>query len=440
MGRGLPLHAVTRRGPHARTRGRVQSRHSAGHTPIGDALPAVALVLGAALAASLACYFARGASAGWTCLAILAPVGLMSVLVLRRFLSVRARVGGIRRQLSIGGLIVVGQLLLATGLFVALMSRTPREGLFVVILAAYVGVVGVWGARAIARSVVGDIDELRRGLDAIADGAGVGGARDPIRIATQGSDELALVARDIEAMAARLAQEESSRAKLEAARRELLAAISHDVRTPLTSLRLLSEAIDDELVDEPTRREYVTRIGVHIRALGALIDDLFELSRLEVGDIDWTMERVPLRDLVLETVDAMRVHAQAGSVSMCADLDPNLEAAHANPEQIQRVLFNLIQNAIRHTPADGSVTVRAHAARDAVEVEVTDTGEGIPALERERVFEAFVQGADRIARSDGSAGLGLAISRAIVEAHGGRIWIDDAQVGTSVRFSLPCAS
>ena len=440
MGRGLPLHAVTRRGRQGLTRGRIQSRHTAARAPIGDALPAVVLVLGAALAASLACYFARGAGAGWTCLAILAPVGLMSVLVLRRFLAVRARVGGIRRQLSIGGVIVVGQLLLATGLFVALMSRTPREGLFVVILAAYAGVLGVWGARAIARSVVGDIDELRRGLDAIADGAGVGGARAPIRITTQGSDELALVARDIEAMAARLAEEESSRAKLEAARRELLAAISHDVRTPLTSLRLLSEAIDDDLVDEPTRREYVTRIGVHIRALGALIDDLFELSRLEVGDIDWTMERVPLRDLVLETVDAMRVHAEAGSVSMRADLDPDLEAAHANPEQIQRVLFNLIQNAIRHTPADGSVTVRAHAARDAVEVEVTDTGEGIPALERERVFEAFVQGADRIARSDGSAGLGLAISRAIVEAHGGRIWIDDAQVGTSVRFSLPCAS
>jgi signal transduction histidine kinase len=420
VGRGIPLHAVIGR-------------------RVREVLPAVALVLGAALAASLACYFARGARAGWTCLAILAPVGLMSVVVLRRFLIVRARVGGIRRQLSIGGAIVVGQLLLATGLFVALMSRSPREGLFVVILAAYAGVMGIWGARAISRGVVGDIEQLRRGLDAIGAGAG-GGAAGPLEIATRGGDELALVARDIEAMAARLAHEESSRAKLEAARSELLAAISHDVRTPITSLRLLSEAIDDELVDEPTRREYVTRIGVHVRALGALIDDLFELSRLEVGDIDWTMERVPLQELVLETVDAMRVHAEAGAVSMSAELDPDLEAAHANPEQIQRVLFNLIQNAIRHTPADGSVTVRALAARDAVEVEVRDTGEGIPAVERERVFEAFVQGAGRTARSDGSAGLGLAISRAIVEAHGGRIWIDDANVGTSVRFSLPCAS
>jgi signal transduction histidine kinase len=415
VGRRLPLHAVRR----------ARVRH---------AFAGAAAVLLAALVASLTCYLVYGPHAGWTCLAILGPVGLASVLAVERFLATRARVGGIRRQLSLGGLIVVGQLLIATGLFVALMTSSPQDGLFSAVLAAYAGVVGVWGARAIARSILGDIDELRRGLDAIGAGA------QTVRIDTHGHDELALVARDIEAIAARLGREEESRAKLEAARSELLAAISHDVRTPITSLRLLSAALDDDLVDGPTRREYVTRIGVHVRALGALIDDLFELSRLEAGDIDWSMERVPLQDLVLETVDAMRAQAEAGSVSMHAELMPDLEAAHANPEQIQRVLFNLIQNAIRHTPADGSVTVRALAALDTVEVEVLDTGEGIPALERERVFDAFVQGSGRAARSDGSAGLGLAISRAIVEAHGGRIWIEDASIGTSVRFSLPCAS
>ena len=128
----------------------------------------------------------------------------------------------------------------------------------------------------------------------------------------------------------------------------------------------------------PARLEYVSRIGVHVRAMSAMIDNLFELSRLEAGDISWTMERVPLEDLVLETVDAMRAQAEAGSVSVCAELTKDLEAARANPEQIQRVLFNLIQNAIRHTPADGSVTVRASLAEDAVQVEVLDTGHGIP--------------------------------------------------------------
>jgi signal transduction histidine kinase len=399
----------------------------------GNLLVGTLMALGTAVVASAVCLWLYGGHAGWTCLAILAPVGVASVLMVDRLLRARARLGGIRRQLLIGGLIVVGQLLVATGLFVALMTSSPKDGLFTVVLAVYAGAIGTWCAWMIAGRVLGDVDELRRGLDVIGDGAR------EVQIDTHGGDELALVGADIEQLARRLALEEAARDKLESARRTLLAAISHDVRTPVTSLRLLSDALNDDLVDGNTRREYVSRIGVHTRALGALIDDLFELSRLEAGELGWTMERVPLEDLVLETVDAMRAQAEAGSVSVQAVLNADLEAARANPEQIQRVLFNLIQNAIRHTPADGSITVRALAASNEIEVEVADTGEGIPVEEREAVFDAFVQGNSRSARSDGSTGLGLAISRAIVEAHGGRIWIEDAHVGARVRFSLPCA-
>lgn len=145
-----------------------------------------------------------------------------------------------------------------------------------------------------------------------------------------------------------------------------------------------------------------------------------------------------LDELVHEAIDAMRPHADAGSVVMRAELAPKLVAARANPEQIQRVLFNLIQNAIRHTPADGAVVVRAAPATgDAIEIEVADTDPGIARDERDRVFDPFFQGGDRTARSDGGAGLGLAISRAIIEAHGGRIWLADAERGTTVRFRLP---
>ena len=114
-------------------------------------------------------------------------------------------------------------------------------------------------------------------------------------------------------------------------------------------------------------------------------------------------------------------------------------AARANPEKIQRVLFNLIQNAIRHTPADGSVVVRAEPAADGIEVEVADDGDGIAPEERERVFTAFYRGGAESARTGAGAGLGLAVSRAIVEAHGGRIWLAETPVGTRVRFSLPAA-
>jgi signal transduction histidine kinase len=239
-------------------------------------------------------------------------------------------------------------------------------------------------------------------------------------------------------MVARLAAAEERREEADAARRSLIAAVSHDLRTPVTALRLLAEAVDDEIGDPATRREYVRRLGVHVRALGALIDDLFELTRIEAGEVTWTMQQVQIDELVEETVAAMAPAAQAGGISVRAEIDPALAPATANPERIQRVLFNLIQNAIRHTPADGSVTVRAARIGSTVEIEVADTGEGIAPDDRERVFEPFAQGADRASRTDGSAGLGLAISRAIVEAHGGRIWVEsEPGKGTDFYFTLP---
>jgi signal transduction histidine kinase len=228
-------------------------------------------------------------------------------------------------------------------------------------------------------------------------------------------------------------------AATEDARRSLVAAVSHDLRTPITSLRLLSDAIGDNVVPADERREYLTRMRVHLDALSALIDDLFELSRLEAGEIAWSMQKVDLAMIVNETVDAMAPQAEAGRVAVRCLVPPDLGLARADPERLQRVLFNLIQNAIRHTPADGSVTVLAHPVGDAVEIEVADTGEGIAPADRDSVFEAFFQGGRRAARSEGGAGLGLAISRAIVEAHGGRIWLVESERGTRVRFSLSAA-
>jgi signal transduction histidine kinase len=226
----------------------------------------------------------------------------------------------------------------------------------------------------------------------------------------------------------------------ETARRDLVAAVSHDLRTPLTSLRLLSEAIEDELVDRETRRRYLEQMSVHIRSLSALIEDLFELSRLEAGDIQWSLGQVQIDELVEETVEAMRAHADARRVDVRAALPAHLAPAQANPEKLQRVLFNLIQNAIRHTPADGSVTVLAEANGRTVEVEVADTGSGLAPEERERAFEPFYRGGEGAARSGDGTGLGLTICRAIVEAHGGRIWFADSQAGARVRFSLPRAA
>jgi signal transduction histidine kinase len=235
-------------------------------------------------------------------------------------------------------------------------------------------------------------------------------------------------------LAVRQSMEERMRRQVEDARRGLVAAASHDLRTPLASLRLLVEAIDDGVAGED-RDRYLREIRTHVAVLSDLIDDLFELSRIEAGDISWTMRRVELGDLIGDTVAAFRTSAEERGVHLAAELPDDKVVAEADAEKVQRVLYNLIQNAIRHTPADGSVTVRAKGGPGEVEVEVADSGEGIPAGQNERVFDAFYRGDS--ARDGDGAGLGLAISRAIVEAHGGRIWLEDGHPGTRVRFTLP---
>jgi signal transduction histidine kinase len=248
---------------------------------------------------------------------------------------------------------------------------------------------------------------------------------------------LALGAGIVTVRIAALVARQRERDAAEAARRRLVASVSHDLRTPLAALQLLVEAVDDEIVDEDTRARYLATMRTHIHSLSAMIDDLFELSRIEAGDIDWTMRQVELALLVDETVEAMRPEARAHGVEVRSELDGHQLAAHADPERIQRVLFNLIRNAIRHTPADGSVVVRARPGRDTVEIEVADDGPGIAPDDRPRVFDAFYRGGPDTARDSDGSGLGLAIARAIVEAHGGRIWLAPADSGTRVGFSLP---
>jgi signal transduction histidine kinase len=239
------------------------------------------------------------------------------------------------------------------------------------------------------------------------------------------------------ALAARLAMEERSRREIEAARRQLIAAASHDLRTPLASLRLLVESIDDGVATGETRDRYLREIRTHVALLSDLVDDLFELSRIEAGDISWAIRQIELGELIDETVAALRAPAEQRGVSLAAELPSGSVLAAADPEKLQRVLFNLIQNAIRHTPADGSITVRAQASGREVEVEVADDGEGIAVADADHVFEAFYRG--DAARNEDGAGLGLAISRAIVEAHGGRIWLEDGRPGTTVHFTLKSA-
>jgi signal transduction histidine kinase len=363
--------------------------------------------------------------------ALLLPLACATVVAAGAVARGRARLGTVRRQLAVLVALAVTQLLAVVGVFALRMFVSTHDAAVAALLALQTAAVAVIAARLVGRRILDDLDAITAAVSAVA-----GGERD-VRIERSAGDELAALAAAVEDMAARLGAEERARAASEAARRDLVAAVSHDLRTPITSLRLLAEAVGDDIVDAGTRREYLDRLMTHVRSLSGLIDDLFELSRLEAGDIRWTMERVRLDELVAETIQAMRADGHARGVNLEASVPDGLVALRANPEKLQRVLFNLIQNAIRHTPADGSVTVVAERADHGVEIEVADTGSGIAADDRARVFEAFFQGRGHGARSDDGSGLGLAISQAIVAAHGGRIWLADAPRGTRVRFNLP---
>ncbi|MGA9636856.1 MAG: HAMP domain-containing sensor histidine kinase [Solirubrobacterales bacterium] len=355
---------------------------------------------------------------------MLAAFGTAGLAAAELIVRNRGRMGPLRRQLVAMVGITTGQLLAIVVAFAELMFVSAEDAVLIMLAVAFSAAIGIRASQLMLAEVLSEVESIRDALVAVG-----AGNRD-LRISNGMDDEIGELAEAADGMIQRLDTAER-------ARRDLVAAVSHDLRTPVTSLRVLTEAIEDEVVDEVSRRRYLITMRTHVSALGALIDDLFELSRLEAGQIEWSVSRVELSELVAETVTAMRVQADAAGVRVFAEVPGDLAPTTGNPEKLQRVLFNLIQNAIRHTPADGSIAVRAEALDGRVEVEVADTGDGIPAPDRASVFEPSYRAGADASRSTEGAGLGLAISRAIVESHGGRIWLADSQSGTRVRFSLP---
>jgi signal transduction histidine kinase len=393
---------------------------------------AFVLVLGALAAAAVsALVYGTGhaAAAAGFFVACGLPVLALSHLLERS----RRRLGPLSRQFAAGVMIVFGLVLGGVGAVALLMFVSLHDAYLLATLLAFACALAVYSSSLLTRGIRRDIEKVRDALGAVGDGR-----EPPAAIETGGRDEIAELARAAERMIERLDDHEASRDASDRARSDLIAAVSHDLRTPLTSLQLLTQGIDDGLLDPGNGgRSYLQEMSLHVRSLSVMVDDLFELTRLEAGDIQWSVQRVRLDELVGETIDAMRAQAAAKGVAVEARVPSDLAPAEANPEKVQRVLFNLIQNAIRHTPADGSVTVAAEPHDKTIEIEVADTGSGVPSAYRGRVFEPFFR-ADPARTSDGS-GLGLSICRAIVEVHGGRIWLEECTTGTRVRFTLPRA-
>lgn len=390
----------------------------------------LAVVIAAAVAAGIVLGALYGVAGGGETAALLVAVGVPG-LSLAHLAAARRRRLALRRQFAVGIGLAVGSILVATVAGALLMFVSNHDAAIVAVITVFAGVLAARAAGLVATGVLADVRQISRGIAAVGEG------RRDQRLGLAGRDELTGLAGEADAMVDRLAAEEARAAGAERARRDLVAAASHDLRTPVSALRLIVDALDDDLVDEQTRRRYQRTMRTHIGALGTLIDDLFELTRLQAGDITWSLQQVHVAELVEDTVQALSTTAQARGVALAAEVTDRGVRAHADAEKVQRVLFNLVHNAIRHTPADGSVTIHVNPLPEGTEIEVADTGDGIDPADRARVFEPFYRAGPDAARSTDGAGLGLAISRAIVEAHGGRIWIEPAPVGTRVRFTLP---
>ena len=342
----------------------------------------------------------------------------------------------LRWQLTIFA--AIGLLGLVLNIFVAaaLMFLSPHDFRLLLVLCGFAVLATVGPAQLMASIVSKRFERLEAGTSRIA--AGDLAARVPV----DGADEISRLATAFNSMAGSLEQARRDRDDLEGARRDLFAAISHDLRTPLAAMRVMVEAITDGVVsDTATQDRYLASISSEIQRLSMLIDDLFELTTIDSGELRLRLETLRVEDLVAETVDAFRPQMERAGIRLAYDQQPGTPAIQADAHRLSRVLYNLLQNAIRHTPSDGTIVLRSEPAQGAMQLSVCDSGEGIASEDAPFVFDRFYRGDRARARDGAGSGLGLAIARGIVEAHGGRIWIEPTPgSGATVAFSLPAAS
>jgi signal transduction histidine kinase len=343
--------------------------------------------------------------------------GLIATTILRMLPTLRLQLAGLALTavvLPLGAVLASGAVMFHMGADVTILAVTATSASAAVVAALLLG-------STVARRV----DALKRAAAALSEGDL--GARAP----QGGPAELRTLASTFNQMARNVEE-------LFDARRQLVAWASHDLRTPLAALKAMLEALEDGLVEPET---YIPALQEQTAILMRLVDDLFELARIDAGVLTLELRDTPLRDVIDPCLTALGPQAHARHVTLEARVAEPAPAARCSASQVERVLLNLLTNALRHTPSDGSVAVVVERDGRQVRVSVEDTGEGLePGTER-RMFERFWRGDSSRTRASGGAGLGLAIAQGLVEAQGGRIWAEQRpDGGARVSFTLPAAA
>ena len=360
--------------------------------------------------------------------------GLLALLLIRP--AVLGRLGGVRAQLAgaglIGSLLLLGMMLAgARAMFISGHDLSLLLTMLTFAAALSVGF-GLLYAMPLSRR----IERVRAGTERIA------GGQLGSEIRVESHDEVAGLADDFNRMARALERAAEREREMEKSRRDLVAAVSHDLRTPLASTRALIEALADGVVTDPqTERRYLSSAIRELEHLGRLVDDLFELARIDAGLLELTLEEASLHDLISDTISSFQPQAEQRGVRLAGEIVGDVDPVLANTPRLQRVLHNLVSNALRHTQADGTVTLRAAREGERTRVEVSDTGEGIASEDLPHVFERTFRGERSRTRSEKDdapgAGLGLAIARGLVEAHGGTMDVEsDLGRGSRFHFTL----
>ncbi len=368
----------------------------------------------------------------------LTAVGSAAVGFISHRLGWWRRLRSLNLTLTLGYVLAAGLTLLNVWLTARLMFINQHDLALASLLLFFAGAISVFFGYFLSSSITQALQNLVQGAERLSEGDFT------TRVDPVGRNEVAQLAQSFNTMVARLETALERERSLETARRNLVAWASHDLRTPLASLRAMIDALADGVVeDKETVARYLAQSQNEIGRMSKLIDDLFELAQLDAGHLDLAWDSNSLADLISDTLEGFSARAKAQNIHLSGSVSPHVDPVWMASDKISRVLHNLLENALRHTPQGGEVRLQAELENGSVLVQVQDNGRGIEPDDLPHIFDRFFRGErsrSREGQTGGGAGLGLAIAKGLVEAHGGRIWVESSpEQGTVLSFALPKA-